>query len=411
MMQVKWFQGVFTTAVVLGVLGVNGLAGHADTEQPVADDPMTTAVTVTSNVTAPGGPTKRNFIPTGTNALYSKAGTLPGAKLVAGKAALKQLAASTQGQNYFWGYRIAQTSEGNYYMKVVSFDKHYRGWIYIGKQDPKGDYSKLTRGMQSVSTSSAAKMPSSTTMKLKAPGTKHVIWNFPYLAQYGAAKVMKNTQPYANDAFTVTKSRRLKRGGGLYYKVTDRNNPKASGWIYSGALTPASVKAQIKVTLQDAKTKKTLKTTTLANATSASAKNFLLAQLGNGKSDYGNLNSLLPDYDYLYLTISQKTANYKAITGAKYGSSITLSVLPTPTTVTKTSFLATYFDLTTQNTVGRVLVKASGSAKASTMFAKQFKNGSQITINGKKYTYKLTDNASIAKSVTYNSLIAVNVRS
>lgn len=69
----------------------------------------------------------RNYKATGSNAIYNKPGKLSGSKVVAS-------ASTAKAQSVLRGYKVAKLSNKSYYMKVVSFDGRYRGYIYVGKR-------------------------------------------------------------------------------------------------------------------------------------------------------------------------------------------------------------------------------------------------------------------------------------
>lgn len=72
------------------------------------------------------------YVSTGKNAVYSKPGTVKGAKVVASKATMASLANTKSVSAQFMAYQEATTSKGAKYLKVVSFDKKIRGYVYVG---------------------------------------------------------------------------------------------------------------------------------------------------------------------------------------------------------------------------------------------------------------------------------------
>lgn len=72
------------------------------------------------------------YVSTGKNAVYSKPGTVKGAKVVASKSTMASLANTKSVSAQFMAYQEATTSKGVKYLKVVSFDKKIRGYVYVG---------------------------------------------------------------------------------------------------------------------------------------------------------------------------------------------------------------------------------------------------------------------------------------
>lgn len=191
--------------------------------------------------------TSRNYVPTGTNALYTKAGVLKSARQVASTATLQSLASSKKGNDYLRGYRVAKLSNGSYYMKVVTFDKAYRGWIYVGKTDPRSNYQSVAGGLKYTDTttdvtSTLTDAQKKATYQLNNAGTSFEAQTFkePAYTQYKIGRNTTDTTNYKNDTFTVTKAVKRNREGDTWYYVNDAKNPSVNGYVLSTSLREAT---------------------------------------------------------------------------------------------------------------------------------------------------------------------------
>ncbi|WP_395322602.1 S-layer protein [Levilactobacillus parabrevis] len=193
---------------------------------------------VSSDVTMKTDATTRNVEATGKNALYSKPGTVKGAKRVASKSTMKKLANSSKSGDYFRAYRVAKTNKGLVYYKVVTMDGKYRGYIYGGK-----DTSVFAGGIKSADTTTTAMMPTKTTGYHIANAKKNGLWTAPKNTQY-KAKSVSLYGANAKDTFTVSKAATKTREGSLYYYVTDDQDNSIAGWIYAGKGYNASATTQ-----------------------------------------------------------------------------------------------------------------------------------------------------------------------
>ncbi|WP_286011635.1 S-layer protein [Levilactobacillus brevis] len=172
--------------------------------------------------------TKRNVEATGTNALYTKPGTVKGAKVVASKATMAKLASSKKSADYFRAYGVKTTNRGSVYYRVVTMDGKYRGYVYGGKSD-----TAFAGGIKSANTTTAATTPARTTGYYLKDASKNTIWTAPKNTQYKASKV--SLYGVAKDTkFTVDQAATKTREGSLYYHVTATNGSNVSGWVYAG---------------------------------------------------------------------------------------------------------------------------------------------------------------------------------
>lgn len=194
--------------------------------------------TIKSNTALTTAGSTRNVTFTGTNALYSKPGTVKGSKVVATTTTVKRLAASKNGQDNVRAYRVATTNRGSVYYKVVTFDGSYRGWVYGGKST-----DKFAGGVASFATTTEAKVPSTlnapyyTLAKTDASvndGTT-TTYKAPAWSQYKVGRTMKDASAYKTNLLQVSKAATTREGDTWVY-VTDVTNGKLTGWVKASAL-------------------------------------------------------------------------------------------------------------------------------------------------------------------------------
>lgn len=174
-----------TSKLILG-LGLT-LAIGAFTLTPTDTEAKST-MTVTSNQALVADGNSRNYLTTGAAPLYSKVPVYKSTKVVTKAAVLKTLGTTADaGQTYFRGYRAAQTSNGDWYLKVVSFDKTYRGWIFAGTTDPTTNPSDVSGGLKATTTFQESTVPTyfaNTTMYFTTPKASTLTYVAPDYTQY-----------------------------------------------------------------------------------------------------------------------------------------------------------------------------------------------------------------------------------
>ncbi|MFD1124638.1 hypothetical protein ACFQ22_04580 [Lentilactobacillus raoultii] len=285
--------------------------------------------------------TERNYLPTGSAALYSKAGTLRGARKVASVTTLQSMAnRADKGQSYFRAYRIARTNRGSYYLKVVSFDKSYRGWIYAGKSNPANRTS--VGGMKKVSTFNQGNLTTDISNTTYYFGGSTTTYKQPDWTQYKIGRNMNSLSgDYSKDPLRVTGVGTKTNGrdnNATYYFVEDSAHPTVNGWIKAsdlksgtGAGSSSSNQIgnnQVLVNYVDSSTGKTVSSKLLTNnnASTQSAANYLGTNL-SGQA-YSNIPS---GYSAPGDSTQYGTANTSALAAASYGNSVNYYVVATST--------------------------------------------------------------------------------
>ncbi|MCH5461619.1 S-layer protein [Lactobacillus sp. LC28-10] len=270
--------------VGLAAVSMLGAAGLATT---TANAKSYAYITSSSYLTT--APETRNVVPNGTHALYTKAGTAAGARVVASTSTMGRLGNSSRSNDYFRAYSIATTNRGSVYYKVVSFDGRYRGWIYGGK-----DKTQFGGGVASTQTTSSATMPAVTTGYTMTRPSYWTLWNNPKYAQYKAHKI---TGFNTTDTFTITGAETKTREGWVYYQVKDEQNPSITGWIYNlGLKVPEG--NQVKISYVDKDTGKEVgtgsvpfdKSATYTNVTTTANLNSIVNGVPSGYVPYDNNN-------------------------------------------------------------------------------------------------------------------------
>ncbi|MBT9676778.1 S-layer protein [Levilactobacillus brevis] len=217
-MRSSFAKSIYVGAAVLGLAGLSAVTTTTASAKSYATAGAYTALANKS----------QNVTVTGTNAIYSKPGTVKGAKVVASKKTVAKLAASKKSSDTFYAYGTKTTNRGSVYYKIVTMDKKYRGYVYAGKTA-----GTFTAGIKAAETTTAATTPARTTGYYLKDASKNTLWTAPKntdihakkVSLYGVAKT---------DSFTVDKAATKTKEGSLYYHVTDSKNSAISGWIYAG---------------------------------------------------------------------------------------------------------------------------------------------------------------------------------
>lgn len=378
--------------VGIAALGLVAAVGTANATQASAK----TYAKVTSNKALGGDATNRNVNFTGNSALYTKAGTLRGARVKASKAVLGSFANSKSSQHNVRAYRVATTNRGSVYYKVVSFDGNYRGWIYGGKSadafgggvaqyntttaptanpDANGSVNSSASINTQGQTNGLSATQKAATYKIATPGTSNdgteVTYTFPAWTQYKKGRQITDSTPYKDATFKVVDQTTRTREGDLWVKIqaTDAANSKANGWIlYSGLkqanptpVTPTdnfNADTSVKIAYRDVTTGKTLdKTNTWTTASTGTkqgnAVNALVNAGGYNLAKY--LTTTGAPSGYTFKTTDGKNAAADAsnltispvVTSAKFGDTLTVDVTPTAAQ-TKVAF---YYETTSGSAI------------------------------------------------------------
>ncbi|MFC6208197.1 hypothetical protein [Levilactobacillus tongjiangensis] len=325
-MRSSFAKSIYVGAAVLGLAGLSAVTTTTASAKSYATAGSYTALTKGQNV-----------LVNGTNAIYSKPGTVKGAKVVASKKTVAKLAASKKSNDTFYAYGTKTTNRGSVYYKIVTMDKKYRGYIYGGKTA-----GTFAGGIKTTDTMTKAAVPSQTTVYFANPGTANVTWTAPKNTDINAKKNVVNTTPFAGDKLTITDAATKTKEGSLYYYVKDATHPSVSGWIYSGAVTTDSSVAynqasDVKVNLV-ATDGTTVKSTVLQNlkanndTNSASTDTAKVKGTAVGvdaldqakKADWNN--SVLKGTGYTVGDLTTNTINQAALLNAKSGDTVTVYV-------------------------------------------------------------------------------------
>lgn len=395
-------KSLYFGLAAVSVLAAAGFATKAD---------AASYAKVTSNKTLTTAATSRNVAPNGTNALYTKAGTLKGAKVVASKSTMAALAKSKSSKNYFRAYQVATTNRGSVYYKVVSFDGKYRGWIYGGKST-----SAFGGGIASVNTTKTAAKPATTTGYTIKNVKSNTLWNYPGYTQYKASKV--NMSAYkSTDTFTVNSAETKAREGSLYYQVTDDQTPSITGWIYAGGLAQTVNSATVNYV--DIATDKSVGTLNLAFSTYASSATAASANLTSGTAFSAILKGIPAGY-VANDTDNNSSASFASLTdaaNAKSGSTTTFYVKSsTASTTDKTQAINFNFRTTPTATGSYSSIPLTSNQTTSlnaarTAAAYQVPTGAKMTDAEVQTILKAAGlypsffvNGSASETATYNSV-------
>nr|WP_225367481.1 surface layer protein SlpC [Lentilactobacillus parakefiri] len=230
-----------TNKLILGIGLLLAIGALTPTLTHAAAKSMTT---VTSNQVLTTDGNSRNYLTTGTAPLYSKVPVYKSSKVVTKATVLKTLSTTADaGQTYFRSYRAAETSNGDWYVKVVSFDKTYRGWIFAGTSDPTANPSEVSGGLKPTATFEESTVPSyfsNTTMYFTTPKASTLTYVAPDYTQYKVGRNLSATADFYKDPLTVTKvgtKQNNRDGNATYYYVIDAAHPQVNGWVKQSDVT------------------------------------------------------------------------------------------------------------------------------------------------------------------------------
>lgn len=248
-MRSSFAKSIYFGAAVLGLAGLSAVTTTTASAK-------SSAAKVTSSKALTTDATTRNVNFTGTNALYSKPGTVKGAKVVATTTTTKNLNKSTTSRENFRAYRVAKTNRGSIYYKVVSYNKVYRGWVYGGKSA-----DTFAGGLTSYDTFKEGTLTAdqkSGNYKLANPGKTEagLTYKQPAWTQYKIGKTIADTTAYKDATFSVDKVGTRTREGDTWVHVVNQNtaDTKADGWILLSNLTQTNAlneATQVKVVVKD----------------------------------------------------------------------------------------------------------------------------------------------------------------
>lgn len=318
-------RSLFLSVAALGFIAV---AGTANSQTASAK----TYARVTSNSKMAMLPQDRNVTFTGNNALYTKAGTLRGARTVASKATLSSFSNASTSTHNVRAYRVATTNRGSIYYKVVTYDGSYRGWIYGGKTDSDfngGVQQYRTFTNQAFSTLTDAQQNG--TYKITTPGTANdgtqVTYKSPAYTSYKVGRAITDSSPYANTQFKIDAvGYRTKEGStDRWVHIYDPANPnsQATGWIKFSGLTQTNATTpiadnQIQFNIMDPNNSNNTLTTFNWTKTGATRNSYL----GNYNTTTHNWSLDSNDQASLQTAINNSLSAYNSTHGTNYSYNI-----------------------------------------------------------------------------------------
>ena len=316
-MRSSFAKSIYVGAAVLGLAGLSAVTTTTASAKSYATAGAYTALADKS----------QNVTVTGTNAIYSKPGTVKGAKVVASKKTVAKLAASKKSSDTFYAYGTKTTNRGSVYYKIVTMDKKYRGYIYGGKTA-----GTFAGGIKTTDTLTTATNPSQLNNYYLKDVSKNTLWTAPKYTDINAKKV--SLYGVAKNAkFSIDKSATKTKEGSLYYHVVAADNSGVSGWIYAGGLT-----TDTPATTATDDNSVTIKYVDSSYNTVGAAKSFVTSETGTKKDEGLSAGSLkaLNTFADSNAPEGYTVASASALSGVKYGQTVQIQVVKAATS--KVSF-------------------------------------------------------------------------
>ncbi|MFX3618889.1 MAG: hypothetical protein ACE3JK_15385 [Sporolactobacillus sp.] len=244
----KWTKSAMVSVLAVAIL-------LTITSCNTSNKPNKTVKTNTATIKVGYTPLKtagstRNVAATGKYALYTKPGTVKGAKLVVSKSKMAKFASYThadgdyyygslwyhayKGSTYYfraYGYKITNT--GSVYYRVVTMNGKYRGYVYGGKK-----VGSFAGGVKKATTTQTTTIPAIYKDHVVGVATPGVIWNYPPYTQYKTKRLaqksdfISSTIPSKSE-FKVTKAVKRTREQDIYYYLKSQKSSVPSGWVSS----------------------------------------------------------------------------------------------------------------------------------------------------------------------------------
>lgn len=220
---------ILASMIVLGTVMMGLMGGHSSANAAT--------IIFTSNLDNEWtGGDRAVVIPTGKNAMYTRPGTVKGAKMVLTKSQMMILKQSKSSKNYLHATSAVMTNNHSVYYRVTTFNDKIHGYVYGGQSMNLfrgGLKSAYSTKIMSFGDPNLLTKPA---YRLSNP-KKYTLWTTPKNAVYHSQKVQVSANAILTPLFG-SYGETLLRENWHYTYVVDINDTSVKGWIYNKGLTP-----------------------------------------------------------------------------------------------------------------------------------------------------------------------------